>query len=771
MFSGNTDNFGSKEQKLFGLDEKRGATAEQARPVPYFAGRRILGVTWISDVYNIIAVPQSSGMKKAGGTSSYLFYIQIAGLLCHGPVDRLHKIKWDGKVVWEGLLIRDGSNPDSVEITVENRGTFRLYWGTETQPLDATLTGEFPELGYSGANQSAYRGQCYFNCQVLLEEGRREAPQFEFEVSRYPSIAWLTPEANINDDCNPIHFIAELAQNQRFGAGLPNSRLSTARLNIVAQQLYNEGFGLSPLLNRQIGLKEFLIEALQYFDGYREERPDGKFSIGLNRGQDSSGGEIPVIGVEDLLDAPEVEPPSWDETVNHLWVSFSNRELDFQSDAVSYINRANRQIVGRPLPQTVDRSWCTYTPLALRIAAATGRQKGIPITTGRGALLKASADTLSVGKQFMLCYPPRQLNLMCKVTEKNFADPSKPRCDIMFEVDRGYLNADDLFIPAPEPVQVPQVYAPAPVTKSLIIECPYGVRSDAYQNGIGFVVSRPAHLITSTNVHQKNPSGSYAEIIHAGGFGFVGKLQEDYAANTNMIDDEIGMLIKLSGIDKTLPNFPLEDALTNEYLIFVGGEIMSMFEATLEDTDTYRVYAIRNRYDTRRLAHQAFAEAFLVQRAAIPSYAEAGELSPATYKLQPVLLSTPLDLADADAKDLNLTFRGQRPWAPKNLYINGSATNPTYATDADVTVEWSDVTPDPSLADVPPILFQVRSAENINSVVHQEIIAAGVEGRVLTNGEIIGWFGDEETFNVRIYHQRTGGWKSRDYLQLQVTKI
>jgi hypothetical protein len=54
----------------------------------------------------------------------------FAALICHGPLARLDAIWMDDELVWEGPLNRSG---DYADITVEDRGNVRLYWGTETQ--------------------------------------------------------------------------------------------------------------------------------------------------------------------------------------------------------------------------------------------------------------------------------------------------------------------------------------------------------------------------------------------------------------------------------------------------------------------------------------------------------------------------------------------------------------------------------------------------------------------------------------------------------------
>jgi hypothetical protein len=753
FLSGHTDNIPLADQKALGLDSRRLSTQEQARPVPYMAGRRMVGVTWLSNLYFIHTEEHDSGKKTGSGQTD--FVAAFAGMLCHGPVDALYKVRIDGKVVWEGEVIRGAE--DAVDIAVTGYGPFRIYWGTETQGVDDVLA-------LSGEGHPAYRGRCYVNCLFYLGRGKKTAPQLEFEIARWPVIDWLTAPVNIDGDCNPIAFIAEMAQNPRFGARLSDERIDTALLDAVANRLADEGIGLSPLLDRQLTFREFLMEALQYFDGYHYRTAAGKLAIGLNR--ELISGSVPTISVSDMLSEPKIQPAAWEKTTNTVWVKFINREKEYNEDVVAYRNAANYQIVGRQTTKTLDRTWITRADMASKICAPLGRQMGLPETTGSVPLKKSSASGLSIGQQFILCYPQTGLNLACRLTEKNFPDAGRPRVEIQFQVDRSYLNSDDLFIPSTPPPNPAPVNEPAPIVKQRLIELPYGVAVDGYENGIGFLAARPNGMTTSLHVHRRKPSGSYEDILSAPNYARHGLLKEEYPAETDLIDDDIGLLIQLDQTDTTLPNFPYDDALTNDWLLFVDGEIMSLFNATLVAAGKYRVYAIRNRFDTERKRHYVGTDVFIMRRAVLPHYVEAGSASPQTYKLQPFVLNAGLDLSEIASKDLALSFRGLRPWQPANATASSASGPMIYGAGENVVVTWNDVTPDPTLADVPKTLFQVLDTSN--NLRHEEIINAGVETKTLLNADLVTWLGAEYSFRVRLYHVRAGDWRSSRYLPLEI---
>jgi hypothetical protein len=756
FFSGTTDNVPAPPQKLLGLDERLSSTAEQARPLPYFVGRRLLGVTALSEPFFVQAIEESTETKKDSVVTGYHYFAMVAFMICHGPVDKVYRIYLDKEVVWEGELTR--GNEDSINIAIPNRGAIEFMWGTETQP-------QHPLIALSGILHTAYRGQCWCIAHLYFGKGRTSAPQLEFELGRWPSIDWFTAPINIDGDCNPFAFIAEMADDKRFGAGLPTNRLATASFNTAAQIVADEGIGISPLLTRQSTFRELLAEALQYVDGFHYYTNGGKLAVGLNRSLEESA--IVTVGVDDLLAPPNVHAPSWEKTVNVVHVKYSNRARHFAPDAEPYRNSANRQIVGRSLVKTVDRSWVTKSEVAAKMALAIGRQSGLPETTGSIAIKKSVGASLTPGRQFFLCYPPTGLHLLCRSSDLQMPAPGSLRCEVQFRVDRGYLSSDTLFVPPPTSPPNPVDHTPEPVAAQAAFDLPYGVTSDSYAAHVGILARRASAITTGLKVHRKNPSGSYGLLIDPARFARHAVLQSNYGINTPLIDDEVGMLIKLEGIDKTLPVFPLEDALTNRWLIFASNELLSMFNATLVAADTYRVYVIRNRYGSARQEHFAHSKVWLVERAALTAYIESGANNPQTFKLQPFVMSAGLDLADAAPLIHQLSYAGLMPWAPLNLRAFGLL-DPVYQTGQNVPVTWSDVTPDPTGFDVPDVWMEISSGFGV--VVHSETIAGGVEQRLITTAEITSWLGAEVTFAIRLYHIRNG-YKSRDHIDLTVTKI
>jgi hypothetical protein len=124
----------------------------------------------------------------------------------------LDAIHLDDDRLWEGPVNRVPGE-DYLDLTIEGRGTLRLYWGTATQEPD-------PELAASGMSHPAYRHQCY---AVFLDwslGNRTNVPNVEIQGRRQPELPWLSVAADIGEDVNPVAVLGELWESTRYGLGL-----------------------------------------------------------------------------------------------------------------------------------------------------------------------------------------------------------------------------------------------------------------------------------------------------------------------------------------------------------------------------------------------------------------------------------------------------------------------------------------------------------------------------------------------------------------------
>lgn len=143
---GSSQNMAQPKQRPLGVDERRSATNEEARPVPWFCGKQRLGVTFISDVFNQKTVAVTATVGKQKTRTGYNYYASISALAGLGPVDGFHDIYLNGDSVYAS----DVKLQALALTSAAGAATFK------TKNAHGRTTGE--EVIIEGANQGDYNG-------------------------------------------------------------------------------------------------------------------------------------------------------------------------------------------------------------------------------------------------------------------------------------------------------------------------------------------------------------------------------------------------------------------------------------------------------------------------------------------------------------------------------------------------------------------------------------------------------------------------------------
>ncbi len=499
-FGGNsTKAMPAPPQKALGLDESRASTNEQARPLPYFAGKNRLGVTWITDAFGVYAAPVVSTVGKGQtAVSGYNYYANLAAVVCHGPVDAIEKIFFNGDVVWEmdeedGPLERDGDIWTNLTLEGHALNPARLYWGTKAQNA-----GEV--LGASGLQHPKYPGQCilYFD-QVYFGFNQTNAPNVEVIMSRYPEWPWeeITVPVNIGGDCNPVAVICELLMSPLYGLGWDVSRLDQSSLLAVAAQLAEEEIGISPYITKQTSARQLIAQICEYFDGYPLITAEGKFSLGLMRAA-ADVEALPLIDEAVLTEEPELDTESWRGVKTKTWVKFNDRTREYKENALSYRAPGVAQLAGDNTPQTLERMWVTNPQFAQKLAAAAGRAAALPATGGSLSVRKSAA--LKPGDLFRFSYAHLGIEeLVMRVVSTSLSRPEAREVSLEVVLDRAYLN-DAYYLPEDDAVIEPVPTDPVPFTAQKLIELPRGL-AEGEKITLSPLAKRPNFYTTGYNLH------------------------------------------------------------------------------------------------------------------------------------------------------------------------------------------------------------------------------------------------------------------------------
>ncbi len=554
-FGGNsTKSLPAPPQKALGLDESRASTNEQARPLPYFAGKNRLGVTWITDAFGVYAAPVVSTVGKGQtAVSGYNYYANLAAVVCHGPVDAIEKVFFNGDVVWEmdaedGPLERDGDIWTNLTLEGHALNPARLYWGTTAQNA-----GEV--LGASGLEHPKYPGQCilYFD-QVYFGFNQTNAPNVEVIMSRYPEWPWnqglteedegfVTVPVNIGGDCNPVAVICELLMSPLYGLGWDVSRLDQSGLLAVAAQLADEEIGISPYLTKQTSARQLIAQICEYFDGYLLITAEGKFSLGLMRAP-ADVEALPLINEAVLTEEPELDTESWRGVKTKTWVKFNDRTRDYKENALSYRAPGVAQLAGDNTPQTLERMWVTNPQFAQKLAAAAGRAAALPATGGSLSVRKSAA--LKPGDLFRFSYAHLGIEeLVMRVVSTSVSRPEAREVSLEVILDRAYLN-DAYYLPEDDAVIEPVPTDPVPITVQKLIELPRGL-ADGEKITLSPMVARPNFFTTGYNIHLRQ-NYNLTSVRLTNGLGTVvttGTIASNYPP-TAIVDETFALQLSFS---------------------------------------------------------------------------------------------------------------------------------------------------------------------------------------------------------------------------------
>lgn len=698
FLSGGQDTFANQAPKPLGIERNKLSTNEQARPVPYFAGQRRVAVTFMSKTFDIkkAEVTRDVGKQKTKIGTSYFF--SFAALIAHGPLDGITAIILNNETVWTGDLVRDVSNPDFVDITIEDYGLIRVYWGTETQKRDDYLYNRAG--GYDGISPQhpPYKGFAYLVAhQLFAGFNQSNIQNLEVIVSRYPVLATdaVTSPAVVGVGANPINVLYELLTNPRLGRGLQIEELNKAAIVAVGYQLWTEGIGLSPLIDRQEQAIAIVQDLLEYFDGY-PVITDGVLSFALTRPVlDQSG--LPVVDESVMVDPLNITPEDWSKTFNELNVKFTNPVQNYDADVRTWRDRGNFAITGDLNVQTTERPWVTSPAVAEFMATALGRTRALP--DARGALklrMTSLFASLIPGALFKLNYPPRgYTNLVCRVIERTVSDPSRPLYEIGFKIDRTYL-LNGLAVGSDTIPDGPLITA-ASLVFVRAVELPVALSPDGLPT-ITVLASRPDVITSGFKTHlgqNYDTTGivtpaSFDVIDTHDRFAIHGTLSAEFAASEPLIGG-VGLQVELDGPDTELDDVTMFDGLADELLVFIGSEIFSVTNATLTGINNYSLSVIRARYGTVPATHAFAAQVFIVRRDEMnllqhPLFVP-GNI--ACMKTQAFTGQAQTALEDETSFDVALAGFAYAGPPLANLSVNGLSLSVTYTTGQSVVIAWT----------------------------------------------------------------------------------
>jgi hypothetical protein len=248
------------------------------------------------------------------------------------------------------------------------------------------------------------------------------------------------------------------------------------------------------------------------------------------------------------------------------------------------------------------------------------------------------------------------------------------------------------------------------------------------------------------------PPESYQVLAAHGPFARFGFSIAEYPAETHMLDFDVGLIVQLIGADTTIATQTGTNGLSNELLVFIDNEIMSVIGVELVAAATYRLKLARGRYSTPIEAHVAASAVYIValDDLLILTHPTFNPGETVTLKVALSQGRFTQDLSEIEAIEHEVTGKAFEV-SPSNLIVNGDSRNPKYVASTDVKIQWS--LPDLRESIVARHGLKVRSLLEIISDVDESVLwskltfAAAMK---ITGAKMDLIRAGEPTFTVRI---------------------
>ncbi|HWY76238.1 MAG TPA: hypothetical protein VN281_11510 [Verrucomicrobiae bacterium] len=787
-----------REAQPLGINTNYTVNYQYGNPITYLLGKRRLAPTWLCDPFNMRADQQEANAGKGGSAiTGYNYFASIGAVICLGPVDAIYAIYVNGDLLWPNNANGEPPYPtpsvtrgseDFVTLTVP-AGQIIFYWGTETQNPDPVLLSQ--------ANHPGYRGVCYCVLnQWSLGFNQTNFQNIEFVLGKWTlnpaTTSWFTPTINLADDINPAAYVSDLLQNSRTGLAIDTSQLDTLAIKTAGNALARDGFGLSPLLTTITDFSQLLSDTMQMIQGYIKISDAGLLQINLVRAP-AAINLLPIVHDSDLADKPDLKPSDWTTAYTSTQIVFTDRSMAFNQNAVAWRDPGVLSLVAQPDSNQLQWDPVTRQIVAQAIANTAGPASAVPTFTGHLKLRYNSVlfGNLTPGAQFVIGFSGRTMpNTVFRVTARTVPDPAVPEFEIDFTLDLSYL-----FVPYdtpgagggsdPQPGGSGGLRTINVVNLSIpIIELPLGLCPSG-KLSLACLPSRITHGDQSWTIQLGDvyghpypfQPGSFANLATGTGFARTGTVTQTYPI-TNCIDQVIGLRVQLTGVDTDIPTADPESlgvAFSDQLLIFVDSEVLSVISVRVLDVATYQFFCLRGRFATQVAQHNAGATIYLIEQKNIlplqhPSF------QPNNLVWFKLLIGT-----SQSSNAVHTTLAGviyqQTP--PINLRVNNDPRSPSYSHGQGISIQWTLTEAGRDLFE--QLLFNIQTVLDFldgmgNVLGTQNVLIdnpAGIANLQLNNAQLVALLGGEVSFTLRARTKVSRDW-FYDYspsTSLAVTKI
>ena len=556
-------------------------------------------------------------------------------------------------------------------------GAIDVYRGSLTQTADDYLEEVL------GILLPGYRGLCYAVFRHLYVGTTAYPKNPSFIIQRCPNQLALGSSHHIIDgDANPACMLYEVMTDTRWGLAIPTASIDTANFQAVGDVLFDEGFGLSLIVDSQTDGNEILRDILRHIDGVIFTDPTtGKLKIVLAR-NDYDPGDLITLD-DDNSTVTKLSRPAWEETTNSVKVKYTSRADNFTERVTSLQDLANRQARGGGVSHAeYSFSGITKASLAQLVTARVLRAVSYPL-----APVEIDAHRIGVRLQPGSVFKgnwadyPELADHVFRVTGLGQGEPRNGKVSIQATEDIYGITWSGITPPGDSEWEDP-AGQPRLLLAERLEEAPYPQAGGANKK----MLTMGAHGSARADGYEvwtdETGSTDYVETADVTSFTAFGRLSADTAiGETSITVDPVVDTERVGSVSATA-------FAAGANLAIIDDEWVA-FETVVENEDGSITLSpvARGVIDTAPRAHSAGAEVFFFTTGSgfskTGTYSADGEVG---VKLLPYNPQGTASLDQAEAHIVTLASRALRPYCPTAFEINGAVYPATLF--GDIALAW-----------------------------------------------------------------------------------
>lgn len=705
--------------------------SKEGDPVMWFLGTvrvRSPNSLWYGDYTPVpIKKKQKTGLfssKKV--TVGYKYHIGLD--LCWGlggphPVT-LRKLWSDKYVFWQGTASTAQTLTISGKANLfggpEQRGGLAgridYYPGTFNETRNSYLAQKAdPDVpAYVGQCRTVFRGNLATynagsdpeNSGVTLGSGfyfgtTTSINAIHAEMTRLSSNVHPTYSIMPNGlDVNPMELL-HAGFTEKFGMpGIDASNIDLPSWQACAQTLYNEGFGMSLLVQQSITGKDLCEEVLRIADGILYQDTDsGKIVAKLIR-DDYDIETLPVLDQSIVKELVNLNKTTWEQTYNQCRVTFKDRANDYADRVATQQDFANINFQQRVKNIDISVPGCFLNEEATKLAARQLSLLSVPLFQME-LRCNRRASLMKPGDVFVFEWGPYGIsNMVMRVQKIDKGTLTDGTVTINCVQDR-FATALAVFAPPTGSGWTPVSSAAQPVVDRLFFETPKWFHQffdtpPAANQAAPYVVAKPPGSASVGMDIEVSGNGTYSDVVLAGddypydGSFLLQTAMADTVGRDTGYTGAAGFTIELVDVPTELQDQNGSFDTTGQFLVLMNGEFMQIANITDNGNGTYFCYNIyRALLDTHFFTHAIGSRGYLVKQSdgLLPVYlADNG----ATFygRIRDITPSDTLPPEQALTNSFVTAQRAARPAPPDYVTIDGSRTPSSVAAGTTVTLAW-----------------------------------------------------------------------------------